>query len=435
MGVGFVDFYQLLISDFLVKEDDQPVHFVGVDAEAIVVARCAIIKAMMTMEEATNENILQVWYSTVMDAKTFKIFKDACRFALKDCQEFEECCSYLHSWMNEKSSPEEVMEIFPKNMVDSELYFINALKSEKDRMDYIDYIFSGKIFVGKDGGAIVGNPTFVACPADKMLGRNSIFYQFSPDCFKDYENGLLATLKNFLEKNVGKFRYLLKNSLVKITLIHEAVGGRYLNPIEQGMINLFPFMQVVKTHDDEEMAKGLALYKPDVIDWSNVPDYYEFSDFKRYMHMSGMSDTLHLAHAINWHYSTLGSCPLDYKNEGSYSELVESALLQINMIQQHEVKVKSYLSRFLTPNALRLGLFSSCDLVLTYYMKFAYLEQMKKWLKDGKSRKGLKIGKVSKERGWQRLVRSELTSFDYVMVDKRMDDDKAVQLMDEHLKF
>ena len=64
--------------------------------------------------------------------------------------------------------------------------------------------------------------------------------------------------------------------------------------------------------NDTDTLKGIQMLNPDVIDWSNVPEYIPISDFFAMAWACNGKSTTHQAHYMNWVFYVLGSSLIDY---------------------------------------------------------------------------------------------------------------------------
>ena len=65
VALGFVDLHQLMEAELIGKAGDGPVSWFGFDINPITVAKTKLVLAMLG-EEVPLEQILQLWFSTVI---------------------------------------------------------------------------------------------------------------------------------------------------------------------------------------------------------------------------------------------------------------------------------------------------------------------------------------------------------------------------------
>ena len=168
ISIGFMDMLHLVLGSYSVTKDEassQPMVFVEYNKSEVVIARSLVIYEMM-LQGVSPESILQVWFSTGWNNKTFKDFKKMCEDLLKnvDSTVDERVRKLLNHWMVKDMGVKTVLPLWRQFVAEGQLEPLNNLRYEKDHTDYARYIFTGHIFGKNDKDYVHGNLTMFSLP-------------------------------------------------------------------------------------------------------------------------------------------------------------------------------------------------------------------------------------------------------------------------------
>ena len=124
---------------------------------------------MLLNPAATPRNILQVWFSTVLESDTLTLLMEACQESLELAP--DACELEILRWMKAKTlTCSEVIKDRAEFIYKTEYNLLNLLTQERDRAEYGDYIHNGVMFVtDRQAKGLVGNPTFMRPDANKTI--------------------------------------------------------------------------------------------------------------------------------------------------------------------------------------------------------------------------------------------------------------------------
>jgi hypothetical protein len=174
--------------------------------------------------------------------------------------------------------------------LENDLLPLNTFCRDFDRIDYAEYVFSGKVFVQDSSSpAICGNPT-------KLTGssaRESIFDICELDMFKSCQ-----------DEGVHLFQALDRYFMSRMERLKELVS-------KERIVCQF-HRQRITLRQDDPAALMIKELDPVSIDWSNVADYFDPSDFRSFASKCSSPKTVHTLHSAGWTNLCYGSSIVDY---------------------------------------------------------------------------------------------------------------------------
>ena len=378
---------------------------------------------MMSDRTCSNKSILEVWFSTTLSPEAYQSFQDACREILAKGQFdgtaplplVDKRVNRIVKWITSSPTPKEVQDKFAEEVYDTEYFILSCLKQKQDRLDYIDYIFSGAMFVDKTDERNVGNPTFMIPESNLqqvIKPRDSIFYHVDLKSFVNYETSLFATLEKYLLQKLVILRGLIQSKKLRLEFKYSFIGS-----------SLEPYQ--LQTRDDELFASYIKNLNPAVIDWSSIPDAFNTNQFIDLMNDFGNNSTLHIFHSIKW----------SYYQEFNYFNLAQENRCyrnQLRLDEMLEFERKPYLEKFLIPGTLRYSPASLVMLCGSDCLKENCVRQMTNTFKPNSA---LQVERFGMENHWIMLAKYWMISFDLIMANKNLKQEQKDELISLHLKM
>ena len=309
---GFVDLCSLLWAEVRFFIPSKPAVIYGFDASEVSVARSTLIYEMMKTvgwKKVRDETILQVWFSSCWDEATKEDFEDFIQNEVPHIQN-NLLQKYAAIWTRKKNmSVEDAKESFSCNLQEANFMALNNLEIKADRVWYANYLFTGCLFLEDE--AVCGNCTMFPDQHDDWIRTN----------FENFFN--TVDIHIFVKKLENKKSYLLPLYLM-IRLTTASQFNRIRDLIQLRTIQCHFFVKKVDPKDSE-FAASIEELEPSVIDWSNLPDYWNRNGFTNFARQCSSAKTSHRFHTMNWMRRVYGASYYDFKDKRRMLEKKYSA--------------------------------------------------------------------------------------------------------------
>jgi len=292
VGLGYVDLWQLMDGTYL-NVDKANLKFYGFDGSELAVARSLVILEMMkaSFGEISSKTILQVWFSSCLDAQTKTQFTSFLQKHLSCHSSVNNPLlkKYAKIWLKRlphMSTEDAKFDFHMDCDVEDFFHPLLNLKREGDRLKFMRYLMTGCLFV-EEVKAVCGNPTILPCETtdDKWLQDPEPAFAFINLSSIDLNTeSLIGSILNYIKYKLMSFRILVQNEKVQCFL-----EVKFVKP------------------DDTAFAKRLQELKPYGIDWGDLPDYMRRLDFLDFAEKCSGPDTLHFFHSMDWTRHVFGA--------------------------------------------------------------------------------------------------------------------------------
>ena len=343
VALGFNDLSVLLDAQFMQSPDSanygKPLRFVGYEQSEFSIAKYLVVADMFQSaeNEATEDAIFQVWYSSNWSAETLNSFRVSCKRVLKERQnlgqqkadlsnantEQSQCITdYLLHWL--KSAPLSTLDArrkWSKKMFsEGEAAMVVKALSYTRKSDCIAltrYYLTGEIGVdciANDGAttiksdsntAVVGNitmwndaPGFAPLEATPESIMNTTLLESLLDEYDKDESGegdIIEYAKRIKLRQIARLKKLVSTGRITIDL-------RYGN------------LKPLTDATGSELVNEISTLQADTMSWSNLMDYFqlhEVHDLARRWSDTG-KDTIHYGYSMNWPATTYGCDIMDF---------------------------------------------------------------------------------------------------------------------------
>jgi len=311
---GFVDLFQILWGRYQDNPFMNPLIFYGFDQSRVTTVRSKLVYGIMkifTEYEISTSSILQIWFSSCWDDETKQAFKKVLHDAFENNENYglvEEDLPLLRKWQKADISIISAKAEFSSNLPDSIFHPGWKMKSERDRVMYCRYLFTGCIFVD-EFNITCGNPTmFTEFDGQTKMPGESFFRAIDlkvlkyPDLVSWRTDSFIETITSMTSNKTRNFRYLVNKG--KIVCNFET---KFIDP------------------EDVSFAVEIQSLESHAIDWSNIPDYMESRKFIRFAALCSAEDTSHHVYFENWTHYIFGAAHVDYAEKQEECEKIYKA--------------------------------------------------------------------------------------------------------------
>lgn len=304
VAVGFVDLATLsasiAISGYCEESASQPTRWVGYEQSAYAVAKTAVIIAMM-QRGASDDDVMQVWYSAAWSLGTRASFRAALRDLLSPA------CARVTGGLDGSTIPSAVLAFLRHwSLADvslaaaregwldrqgSPLSFIGNFKRARDRHSLCAYVLTGQLLTAEVGSAVMfGMPEElgVVSPGESFLQTIPFF-----ELAKAHSNAtcdVVETCVRIVRSRIAALSHQMRRGAVCVQL---------------SLATLTP--------EASALHAEIRALQPHTLNWSNVPDYVTPKAFHKMARAcSAAEDTVHVMHTMNWPLYTHGSSHIDF---------------------------------------------------------------------------------------------------------------------------
>ena len=292
---GYVDFSQLLWGSFQ-NEKEGILHFHGYDQAEVTVARSILIYEMLKSSCVKNKTILQVWFSSCWDEETKEDFENFLQTEISKIGN-DLLSKHAQNWKRKKTmSIKFAQDAFVEHRRSCDFSPLDNLKSEFDRMAFARYLFTGCIFTRND--EVCGNCTM-------FPDRNDDWMKVPK--FESFFNAIdvLNICKSLTPGHTALVDFIAKTTAQKLSKLRTLIR-------EKKIICHLTVKSI--TTEDLDIASMIKELNPYLIDWSNLPDYWNRFDFLEFAEKCSGVETVHHFHTVNWVQKTFGALYYDFIN-------------------------------------------------------------------------------------------------------------------------
>ena len=172
------------------------------------------------------------------------------------------------------------------------------LQHNQDKKDYLEYHKSGACFL-KEKRIYREFDTF---KRTNNLSYSDIYWIFPWDQIEDFEEGqsILNIMSEHFDKKMSKLKEEMNKNQVHCDFNQYFVDFSNPNP---------------------DLIKAIREKNPKTIHWSNIPDYFNTSDFLDLANKMSTCETIHSFHLMNWIIKVYGASLLDYQDRLNDQEM------------------------------------------------------------------------------------------------------------------
>ncbi|CAM6053571.1 unnamed protein product [Sphagnum tenellum] len=276
----------------------------------------------------------------------------------------------------------------------SELGPLFFLLNEQDRTQYARYLFTGTIFC-QDQDAVRGNPLIVTGLSQANSRRDNFLVLADGYCLQEYKSSLMETIGEFYAEKAKILKDLILRQNVTCFFLHHRL--------------------TMNIQDDIVVALSIKALKPAVIEWSNVPDYFNPKLFTVFADVCSQPETLHTLHSMNWVKLTYGASLTDYAFLKDYDvgKMVETAKNFMEIDRRAEFKRHPYMAKIYSFEGIsRLPL----DLVEGVVARFFQMRFLEHFYGEGApADQNIRLVKVDQQFHLNELLRRSNTQVHFVM--------------------
>ena len=262
VAVGFVDLGTLGTFD----EQYGPLRWVGVEASPYAVAKTAVLDAMLRAQ-ASEDAILEVWYSSAWSAATLTAFRSAVDHLLRNGgadnergarARHQDVAALLEAWRSADVSLEQSRATWLKETT-RKWAEIGDYSRKEDRNALCAYMLTGQLLDGATVGSVCMFVTPPGFQAKRSLDE-SIFHCVPPQAIWEFRSygalNMVAAAAKYLRKGVTRIR----------------------NGVAAGQLTIELMVEHLSLDNRAALARVAAL-QPGTVSWSNVCDYTTFKEF------------------------------------------------------------------------------------------------------------------------------------------------------------
>ena len=320
VGFGFVDLFQILWGHYKNNNGWNVLTFHGFDHSRVTTVRSKLIYGVMKMfteSEISTSSILQIWFSSCWDQATREAFKRVLSDALENNENYglvQEDLPLLRKWQRADISIDIAKTMFSQDLQTSMFDPAWRMKSERDRVMFCRYLFTGCIFVD-EFNTTCGNPTmFTEFDGQTRMPNESFFRGVDLKVFK--------SCSPFISWRTDSLLEMMTSMTTNKTMIF-----RYLVNMEEIICN---FETKFVEPEDMSFAARIQSLQPYGINWSNIPDYMERRKFIRFASSCSVEETSHDVHFVNWTHYVFGASLVDYADKRDECDNIYRAFKNIS---------------------------------------------------------------------------------------------------------
>ena len=294
VSIAFLDLQQLMWSSLVNHtEVEAAVAWYGYDSNKINIARAKLIIDLVSSDISSRE-ILQIWYSTCIGKPSQLAMQISCKKLSLD-EKDDDIKQILSFWASTGLRPEETAAHWLKHKAfngDNYNGMMN-LNLENDRVEYLRYLLTGKIFLEPENKKCFGNVTMFCAPKGYeyiLRMDDNIFFTIDlKNHNMTYKNSLISSIECKFISKMDRFRENIKDGKLNVQVRHAIV---------------YPTNSVAL-----QEIKGL---KAAEICWNQLPDHLIFKDFFEMAQTVSTEGTKHHFELRQWAKFVYGVSLLDY---------------------------------------------------------------------------------------------------------------------------
>eukprot|EP00818_Percolomonas_sp_WS_P002251 CAMPEP_0117435756 /NCGR_PEP_ID=MMETSP0759-20121206/647_1 /TAXON_ID=63605 /ORGANISM="Percolomonas cosmopolitus, Strain WS" /LENGTH=515 /DNA_ID=CAMNT_0005227317 /DNA_START=127 /DNA_END=1671 /DNA_ORIENTATION=+ len=259
VSIGFCDLWDLLEVDLAPNEEEHKIEYFGFEANPFNVAKYLVVLEMLKKVSVPLDSVLQVWYSSGWSRETEDTFRKTCKDLLSlnslDSRELQgsNVRKQLSAWSSAQSIPLSTSRVGWRCLhpsVCNVTRTVYNLKRVQDRMDYIKYVLTGEI----DEHSEVGSLSMFS---RETIPEESFFHSICTDRILREQTDSLRETTILQECRI----YVLE----KLSELRKRISnGTFSISLEYGIV----------APDNDLLVRISQDIQPQLILWSNVPDYF-----------------------------------------------------------------------------------------------------------------------------------------------------------------
>ena len=291
VSVGFVDLQEVMFSDIADPAIKGYVSWHCYETDEVAFARAKIIIELFKTNICSDEDILQIWFSTSIERSAQIALQTTCKQLATDTS-FSLRLKILFSfWGSTGLSTQDARIDWTKYIHNAAMDKIYALENITDRVDYARYLLTGEVFLRPDARKTFGNVTMSCMPKGFEHFKRDQHNIFHTLVLQDmtYDSSLMGTVKKLFIAQADKFRRFVFDGKTIVKLYQKTVHNT-----------------------DLQILKQIKDLKPTMINWSNLPDYLRQKDFFETAQACSGAETQHHFHLMNWVCKVYGCSLIDY---------------------------------------------------------------------------------------------------------------------------
>eukprot|EP00808_Paulinella_micropora_P005261 g47494.t1 len=312
VAIGFVDLGLLqhahLTPATEKTSEDEPLRWIGYEANAFNVAKTLVIARMLKQAGAGPKPVLQVWYSSTWDADTMRAFRDALTYILeKKPPQDKEVLEWLEHWNTHRDVTLQTARqgwlagFRPHNQK------IGCWKKKADRLALAQYVLTGELA----GGGPYGSVTMFSVPSRLHVQRPPMQNALATLRFDELIKLHMHMAKMRKQKTGEEWNVI---SSATAMLLH---GMQQLLENVQNKKIVIEGVHHAKVTPDSPLLKEIAALNPWTVSWSDIVDGVSAKDFHKMAHALGRKggeDTLHFGYSLKWLTEVKGAALIDYQD-------------------------------------------------------------------------------------------------------------------------
>ena len=291
VSVGFVDLQEVMFSDISDPAIEGNVSWHCYEANEVAFARAKIILELFKTDICSDEDILQIWYSTSIERSAQIALQTTCKQLATDTSLSPRLKILFSFWGSTGLSTQDARMDWTKYIHNAAMDKIYALENITDRVDYARYLLTGEVFLRSDARKTFGNVTMSCMPQGFKHFKRDQHNIFHTLVLQDmtYDSSLMGTVKKLFIAQADKFRHFVQDGKTIVKLYQKTVHNT-----------------------DLKILKQIKDLKPTMINWSNLPDYLRQKDFFETAQACSGVETHHHFHLMNWVRKVYGCNLIDY---------------------------------------------------------------------------------------------------------------------------
>ena len=351
VSIGFVDLSSLIYND-LVNNDLQvgkvALKWIGYEMSSYCVAKTLVIADMM--KTANPEAVFQVWYSSAWSSLTQAAFLKSVTKILNSgtCRD-DEVLQFLSYWLSNTVTLKKSRQLWLSAQNDSAMEILN-FKRAIDRNALCSYALSGQLLQGETGSIVMFcNPPGLGFLALEHSFLRTIYFPLLAKHWCNSRTDVIQTGISIVLGRITSWMEHMKSGFVEVVVKRK------------------------KIESDPALVNEIRLLKPNLINWSNVPDYILPKEFFSIVKAISIRGTEHRLYSMNWLRVCFGTYALDFPKEQRLELLEKADKYVYSLYSKHGIK--SFLTTEIIDNAM--------NSTMAYLTNCRYLSWSKSLLKIG----------------------------------------------------
>jgi hypothetical protein len=313
VAVGFVDLGILLAAELSdpPANRDGPLRFIGIEMSPYNVAKSHVIWQLLRQIPLASPdcelhlwNVVQVWFSATWTEGTIVAVREAVSAILASNQvDNPRVLGLLEHWAHATDLPLDRARAEVARSTSDSRSIIGCLSRKQDRISLAKYELTRDF--GVHGEPLYANVLMFDCP-EGTPPQDDDETVFSALSWKD----LVDTLRGNGLNVVQAAELLALRGISRMA--SWAQSGQLV--VELQCTSL------------QEAIEDIAVARPWTMSWSNLPDYFDYSDFHRMARQCSINgDTVHFGYSMNWTTEVFGTNLIDFADASIRASLIKES--------------------------------------------------------------------------------------------------------------